>query len=284
MCRPVRRASVTAALVLLGASVATFAAESSQHSATWLTLKQVQGEQTQTQSIVASEDQVILLSSPDNKPEARYTPSTDELWLIDNTAREMQRVDRTTGKQLAEVLRAQLGKLKAELAKLPTDQRALSELRMRQLFTNNDANQLLPIPDEVVETSRRGSYAGVECSYYLMKTAEVVVGEACIANADAIPHGIAIMRMMSLVQDLYGPLQAVNPEYMSLVLPGAPMLSINASKGIPVHVALMDENGEVLRSLELTDMQQQVPVPESLRVEPESYQRRGMLESLKLGN
>lgn len=274
---------ITATLILFGVSMVTSGAESSPHLATWLTLKQAQGEKTQTQSIVASKDQVIILSGPDNKPAARYILSTDELWLIDNTAGEMQRVEKTTGKQLAEMLQAQLDKLTAELAKLPADQRALSELRMRQLFTNKDSSQLLPAPDQIVKTSRHGSFAGADCAYYLMKNDEVVVGEACIANANAIPHGTAIIRMMSLVQNLYGPLQAVSPDYASLILPGAPMLAISAGNGIPVHVTLMDDNGEVLRSLELTDMRQQVSVPESLRVDPQSYQRRDILESLKLG-
>jgi len=248
--------------------------------ATWLTLTQTEDAKKQTQSMIATSDGVLLVN-PDGKVEAQYLRDADELWLVDSTSRQLQRLDVATGRLFAERLSTQLQQLEAQLDKLPPEQRKLSELRMQQLFAGN-SEQLLPTPDEIVKTQAKGIFAGVKCTHYSMKTAGQAIGDACIADPKDIRHGDSITSMTSLVRRIYADIQSVGPNYVPLVLPSAPMLTLAASAGIPMQVTLFEEAGEVLRTLAIRDVRL-APIPPNLLTELDGYKRVDMFDVTDVG-
>lgn len=268
MCRYHRFATLLVAGWLMNANAAN---TDPTTPGAWLTLSQSQGEQTQTQRMVITQDAATLLSAT-GEPTAIYRKNTDELWLLDAAAGEAQRIDRAGAQTLAALLQQQLNQLEAELAALPPEQAELSRLRMRQLFDRGTGGAPFLTPDKVIDTGVKGSQAGISCDEFRLEASGANVGTACVERHGSIPYGDSLSGMLSLVADIHAALRSVDPGYINMILPGAPLLTLPAELGIPIAVTLRNEEGVELRTLTVSAIEI-APVPNALSEVPDNLRR-----------
>jgi len=223
-------------------------------NATRLTLElQIAGEH-RTHYVVLMEQQVHVYSDG-GYLEGVYTTSSDTLHIHSASSGAAMRLNLNNAAKLAAQLSAEVVALEDSLATLTPEQQAVSRLRMAQLF-NREGEVTAASVDMAVESGADEFILGIACKGYSLHSSGAMVGEACFAPADAVPHGAALADMLALMHDLYIALQEAAPAYVSWVLPAQLLSSLKPELGIPLRLGIVDDNGTRISAWRMTNLEE----------------------------
>jgi hypothetical protein len=181
-----------------------------------------------------------------------FERASETIFMLDHDDRQYVRLDRQSIDSLMGEMDSAMAEMRRQLAAMPPEQRAMAERMMSGMMGGAAAAPQERPRRDMRRTSRRGEAAGIACNWYDMYEADVQVGTACVANAEAVPGGADMVAMINAMSTIYDELLTRMAESLPIAMPANPLLPMTEAGGLPIHSTEIhgDETIEVvLRSV-----------------------------------
>lgn len=201
----------------------------------------------------------------------------DTLFVVDHGTTVVQQIDREGIEDLSAQMSDAMSHMQAEMAKLPPEQRAMMEQRMKERTVRGMPGMGEELPERRVEAEGSDTVAGYDCTVHRVYAEDEIVSEMCSAPAGDLPDAQeavdAFRAMAAFAQEL---MEAARQGPMARMIEN-PFQNMDTIDGFPVRVRnyrdgrLIHES--ILRSIEAQDLDPATfEIPEDYRIDDLSEQ------------
>jgi len=225
------------------------------------------------------QDGAARMEQPSENPGAEYMIFRDDvLYVVDPDKKSYVALDRETIEAVGGVVDDAMSRLRAELAKLPPEQRAMVEQMMgSKAGAMMNPGSTPPPPIAARDTGRTDEAAGRQCKVWELQRDGEVFEELCVVDFSEVPGQEDLRalasRMNSLLQELSDTLSqlGVNPQDFESMrdVGGYPIRSRDVVRGQPAS-----------KETVLTDWREE-SLPATLFAVPEGFERRDLRAELE---
>jgi len=224
------------------------------------------------------QDGAARMEQPSENPGAEYTIFRDDvLYVVDPDKKSYVALDRETIEAVGGVVDDAMSRLRAELAKLPPEQRAMVEQMMGSKAGAMMNSSAASAPVSARDTGRTSESAGRRCAVWELARDGEVFQELCVVGFSEVPGTEDLRtlagRMKSLMEELSGTLSklGVNPQDFE---------AITEVDGYPVRIRDVVGGQPAARETVVTDWREE-PLALTLFAIPEGYERRDLRTELE---
>lgn len=203
----------------------------------------------------------------------------DVLYVVEPAQRRYAAIDRKTVETMAGTMSAAMNEMRARLAKMPPEQRAMMERMMGNRGAAAAAPRAAPAPLQARDLGRSEKAAGRSCRLWELSRAGVVEQQLCVVPFSAVPGKEDLLTLSKRMMALMRPLADALPDRGS-VGSSRDLEAMETVQGYPLLIREYEGGKPTGREIVLQTWREQSLAASEFEV-PANFRRRDPFKDLK---